>query len=104
MCEKVKDDFQYEILKLISYMIVSARGLVLEPKLYGPLRLIDSVSRLVAILDKKGLATKELLELKEKIDKNKTVLMVSREKFIDLLKELVISVTAILDKYNNKPS
>ena len=93
------EEFKYEIVKLVTYMIVSAKGLVIEPKLYGPLRLIDSVSRLVDILNRKGLATKELLELKKKIDERKMVLMSSNEEFIKLLNELVIDATKILDKY-----
>jgi len=72
---------------------------VIEPKLYGPLRLIDSVSRLIDILNKKGLATEELLELKKKIDERKMVLMASEKAFIKLLDELVVDATKILDKY-----
>jgi len=93
------EEFKYEIVKLVTYMIVSAKGLVIEPKLYGPLRLIDSVSRLIDILNKRGLATKELLELKRKIDERKMVLMSSKKEFIKLLNELVIDTTKILDKY-----
>jgi len=93
------EEFKYEIVKLIAYMITSAKGLVIEPKLYGPLRLIDSVSRLIKILDDRKLVTQDLLELKKKIDSRKIILMSSKEKFIELLDELVADVTKILEKY-----
>lgn len=93
------EEFKYEIIKLIAYMISSARGLILEPKLYGPLRLIDSVSRLIEMLNKKKLVTRELLELKKKIDSKKMVLMSDKEKFVELLDELVSDVTRTLEKY-----
>ena len=32
-----------ELFELIGYMLSSARGLIDEPQLYGPLRLIDGV-------------------------------------------------------------
>ncbi len=92
------EKFRYEIVKLIAYMITSAKGLVTEPKLYGPLRLIDSASRLIKILDERNLATEELKELKEKIDKRKIVLMSSKEEFLKLLDELVADVAKILGK------
>jgi len=41
-----------EIIKLFAYMITSARGCVDEPKIYGPFRLVDSISKLYGILKK----------------------------------------------------
>ena len=42
---------QKEVLKLISHMTSSARGLIDEPKNYGPFRLIDSTIKLYQTLD-----------------------------------------------------
>jgi len=39
-----------EIIKLFTYMVTSARGCIDEPKIYGPFRLIDSISKLYSIL------------------------------------------------------
>ncbi|ADQ13773.1 DUF6092 family protein [Halanaerobium hydrogeniformans] len=43
---------QKEVLKLISHMTTSARGLIDEPKSYGPFRLIDSTIKLYQTLEK----------------------------------------------------
>lgn len=43
---------QKEVLKLISHMTSSARGLIYEPKSYGPFRLIDSIIKLYQTLKK----------------------------------------------------
>jgi hypothetical protein len=39
-----------EFMELIGYLITSARGLIDEPKSYGPFRLIEGVSRLCETL------------------------------------------------------
>ncbi|GAG33178.1 unnamed protein product, partial [marine sediment metagenome] len=38
------------IFELLCYMIVSARNLEQETKMYGPFRLVDTASRLIEIL------------------------------------------------------
>jgi len=92
------EELKLDIIKLISYMIVSAKGLVREPKLYGSFRLLDSISRLVDILRKYGLATDEMLKIKAEIDGRKVILMSSREEFKKLLYDLTLEVAKIIDK------
>jgi len=38
------------LFRLLGYMLASARGLVDEPQLYGPFRLLDGASRLCGLL------------------------------------------------------
>lgn len=45
-----------EMYLLACYLVSSARGLVDEPKAYGPLRLVDAASRLIGLLERMGLA------------------------------------------------
>ena len=57
---------------LVGYMLTSARGLVDEPKLYGPFRLIDGVSRLCDLLIDEDEENSEFYRsLKSKIDEKK---------------------------------
>jgi hypothetical protein len=46
-----KKSLEEQIFEIVSYMTVSARNLLEEPARYGPFRLVDSVSRLVDILE-----------------------------------------------------
>lgn len=84
---------RYELFKLFCYIVTSARGCVDEPKLYGPFRLIDSVERIIVLLDNEGLADDFLKKERAKIEENKYLLMQDEEGFIKFLDELVIDFT-----------
>jgi hypothetical protein len=88
-----KEELRYDLLKLFCYIVTSARGCVEEPKLYGPLRLIDSVERIITLLDNEGLADGFLKRERTKIEENKYILMEDEEGFIKFLDELVIDFT-----------
>ncbi|ATW28500.1 hypothetical protein DCMF_09705 [Candidatus Formimonas warabiya] len=77
---------------LIGYLVSSAKELVVDPKLYGPLRLVDAVSRLVTLLEKEEKADSFLLSLKEEIDAGKFLVMTDEAAFISFLEELVMKM------------
>ena len=80
-----------ELMELIGYMITSARGLVDEPKSYGPFRLIEGVSRLCETLQGQDGADREFLgELKATIDETKFVLMTDLEAFVEMLDRVTL--------------
>jgi hypothetical protein len=94
MKDNMKEEkLRYELFKLFCYIVTSARGCVDEPKLYGPFRLIDSVERIIALLDNEGLADDFLKKEQAKIEENKYLLMQDEEGFIKFLDELVIDFT-----------
>ena len=74
---------------LFCYMSSSARGLVDEPKLYGPLRLLETMERIVDVLETNEMSNKFYSELKEEIKENKYVVMQDEQAFIDSLDEIV---------------
>ncbi len=94
--KKFKDD----LTLLISYLITSARGCIDEPKSYGPFRLIDSASRLIAIMQKYGFSNEVLDAIAKDIDQEKFSTMTDTKRFIDMLDAVVMksldAVTAIL--------
>lgn len=92
--EKRRHDF----LKLFCYIVTSARGLLEEPQTYGPLRLLDCVSRLITLLDNKGLADEFLKKELLKIDDSKYLVMQDLERFTAFLDEVVIDFTAELKR------
>lgn len=85
-----RERFQTEVLDHICFMLVAARGCVEEPHLYGPLRLIDSVSRLVELLERYGLATDFMQELRRHIDAHKFILMSDADAFVRSIDDAVM--------------
>jgi hypothetical protein len=78
----------------MGFMITSARGLLDEPELYGPLRLIDGTSRLCGILEKEVETDREFLtRLREKIDQGKFSVMTDVDTFTNMLDEVVLDYT-----------
>lgn len=79
-----------EIIKLFSYMVTSARGCVDEPKIYGPFRLIDSMSRLYSILKENNLTrNEEVSKIIEKIDEKKYSCMTDEKEFVTMLDDVI---------------
>jgi hypothetical protein len=83
-------DLEGDLFELFCFMVSSARGLMDEPKTYGPFRIIDSVSRLISILEKHGLADNFLVKEREKIEEGKYSVMDSEESFKEFLDSLVV--------------
>jgi hypothetical protein len=83
-----------EWIELFSFMAASARGLVDEPQMYGPFRLLDSLERLIAILGEQGILRDEFLKnQREKIMERKFLVMSDQKAFGGLLDELVNDFT-----------
>lgn len=81
-------ELKEEFFAFLAFLAISARNCVEEPKLYGPLRLIDGASRLIEILEKAGIEDPFFQEIKEKIDQNKYTVMGDRNQFIQFLDDL----------------
>ncbi len=82
------------LFELTGYMLTSARGLIEEPQLYGPFRLLDGVSRLCGILEKKKIGYGDFFsELKEKIDEKKYTVISDEDAFIRMMDDAVLDFT-----------
>jgi len=93
-------EFVYD---LATYLLTSARGCMDEPLIYGPLRLIDGLSRLVTISQYAPCIEPDefLLKAKKRIDENKYVLMQSEEQFKAFLDSLTKEFISELKRRNN---
>lgn len=87
-----------EFFNLLCYVLTSARGLMDEPKMYGPFRLVDTASRLILILEGQSMADEFLKREREKIDKGKYSVMESEERFREFLDELILDFTEELKR------
>jgi hypothetical protein len=98
-----KSELEQEFFELVCYMVSSARNLIPEPKLYGPFRLIDAVSRLIDILRRMDLSSPRLETIQKKIEEDKYSVMDSEEKFTTFMENLVMSLVPLMDDRKGKP-
>ena len=72
------------------FLLTAARGCVDEPHMYGPLRLVDAVSRIVDIFSRANLLQDQFLaNLKKKIDEKKLIVMESEDEFVKFIDDLI---------------
>jgi len=90
--------FDKEIFELICYMVVSARNLVHETKMYGPFRLIDACSRLITTLEEEGSCNEFLGRVKTEIEANKYKVMTDEEGFVTFLDDLILDLVERLEE------
>ena len=91
------DALQFEMLTLLSYLAVSARGCVDEPPLYGPFRLVDAMSRLMQILESAELSGEGWAELGAYVDENKYAVVDEAADYCAFLDEVVARVVSLLE-------
>jgi hypothetical protein len=92
----MEDKLEKEIFELICYMLVSARNLDQETKMYGPFRLVDAASKLIEILEKNGIYDEFLSQVRTMIEDNKYKVMTDKEEFVSFLDDLVLKMVAKL--------
>ena len=95
-----KESVEDGIFGLALFLITSARGLIDERHMYGPLRLIEAISRLAELYLKTNGLTPDafMLKAKKEIDQNKTLVMSSEVEFIAFMDRMVIEFTEELKK------
>lgn len=76
-----------EVFELLVYMVTSAAGLKGEPKVYGPLRLIESSQRLANLMLQNDPENENLKELVQIIENGKRKSMTDEEGFYQMLNE-----------------
>jgi hypothetical protein len=78
-------------------MLTSACDLVNETKSYGPLRLIDSASRLITVLSENDISSPSLEKIQEKIEEGKLKVMEDDSEFSSFLNDLVLYTVKLVD-------
>lgn len=78
------------VIRLICFMIVSARALVNEPKIYGPMRLVEATQRFICLVEHYGAHDELLAEVAKRIEEYPLdVLPEGEEEFIAFMDDLV---------------
>ena len=96
--EKISGD-EY-LFELATFLATSARGCVDEPHLYGPFRLLDTLSRLLDLPKYAPCLTEDpfFKKIKEEIDEKKFLVTTDVKGFKNFLDDLVRELTGELKK------
>lgn len=86
------------LFRHLCYLASSAVGLVEEPKLYGPLRLVDAAEQLLGIMEELGWADPFLRDLRSFVASEKEKAMIDEQGFMAFLHELVNMLAAELPR------
>ena len=80
---------KYDILDYIAYIVSSAKGCIKEPKIYGSFRLVDSIEKLIILLEKHNIVIDDdIKKIIKKIQNEKLSFMTDEEHFILMLDEV----------------
>ena len=82
---------------MLCFLIVSARTLVDEPKVYGSMRLVEAAERLLSLVDELGLHDEFLTEVRERLK------LCPLENLPGEEGELVLRAPSVFQEYWNKP-
>ncbi|HHY94251.1 MAG TPA: hypothetical protein GX513_04460 [Firmicutes bacterium] len=86
------------LFRHLCYLASSAAGLVTEPHLYGPLRLVDAAERLIQIMGQLGWDDPFLQDVAQFITENKDTVMTDEDRFVQFLDQLVGKLAAELGR------
>jgi|MudIll2142460700_1097286.scaffolds.fasta_scaffold477669_2 Family of unknown function (DUF6092) len=89
---------QFDLLAFLSYLAVSARGCLDEPKEYGPFRLVDGMARLIEICQEAGLADEGWTELRAFVDAHKLSVMDEAADYATFLDDVVARTVGLLEQ------
>jgi len=78
--------FEYSL-----FLLTAARGIPSEPRIYGAIRLLDAISRVTGLYSTISALKPDpfLIDAKEKIDSELDTTMVSEERFMEFIDELI---------------
>ena len=77
---------------LYGFMASAAKELLVDPQIYGPFRMVDTIRRVINLLEHHGFHDDFSQEIKDFIDANTYVMMSDEEEFADFLNRLVVII------------
>lgn len=96
---ELNEEKKLRIYDFIAYLVSSARGLFVEPQIYGPFRCLDAVSRFIRLLSDFGIVDPYLDELRDEVDKNKYLVLIDESKFREFVVYLNVKLARRVKDY-----
>lgn len=88
-----------KVYQLLAYIISSAIGCLKEPKIYGPLRLIDTTEKIILLFSDLGLfQEKQLNEIANIIEEEKWLCMSDELAFEQMLNNVSNKLAKLMDE------
>jgi hypothetical protein len=85
------DKLESEVIRLSCFLVVSARELMNDPKIYGPMRLIEATQHLTGLAADFGVHNELLSEVSQRIDAfSLEALPEGEEEFVEFMDELIL--------------
>lgn len=95
------EERRLHVYSFIAYLVSSARGLLVEPQLYGPFRCLDAVSRFIRLLSDLGIRDPHLDELKDEVDKGKYLVLIDESEFKNFIIRLNVKLARMIKERLN---
>lgn len=92
------DRLEADVFEVVCYMISSAANLPRETKAYGPFRLVDAASRVIAVLEDSGVQSDRLETIQREIEQGKYVVMTDEKEFNQILQRLAMHLIPLMGK------
>ena len=85
------DKLELEVIRLSCFLVVSAREPMNDPKIYGPMRLIEATKHLTEMAADLGVHNELLLEVSQRIEGFPLeALPEGEEEFVEFMDELIM--------------
>jgi len=81
-----------EYADLVAFILTSAHGLYREPHSYGPMRLMDVLSKLHALCERMGVTSEEISEIVSLIGDNRPAAFHDPERFVGVLDRAIVQL------------
>lgn len=99
-----EDQLEVEVVNLICFLIVSARGLMDEPRIYGPMRLMEATQRLIKLAEHCGIRSELVTGVEERIKAFPLdSLPEGKEKFVEFMDDLVVFLAVWVEQIDWVP-
>lgn len=92
-----KKSLEHRLIEVIGYAAVSARNLIDETPLYGPIRLLEVIVRLLDLMDELGLQPRGLEMMKEHARSGGRALTQGEDRLVAVLDALVRDLLDAMD-------
>ena len=89
------DRLEDGLFELALFLLISARGCVDEPRIYGSFRLMDALSRLCDVYSKSEMLEPDefLSKIKQQVDRKQYKSIQSEAEFVKSMDDLVVKFT-----------
>jgi hypothetical protein len=94
------DKLESEAISLICFLAVSARELMDDPKIYGPMRLMEATQRLIEMVESAGVHSELFTEASQRIEKFPLeALPEGEDEFVSFMDDLTVLLASWVSEH-----